>query len=513
MINDLKQSLKDHFGFSDFREGQESIIKDVMSGKDVLGILPTGTGKSLCYQLPAILLGGTTIVVSPLISLMIDQVKQLKASGYKSVTALNSFMEREERTRVVKNLNRYSLIYISPEMLQNDWLQNKLRQMSVKLFVIDEAHCISQWGHEFRTDYLKLHQTIEVLGQPTVLALSATATPDVQKDIMEKLKRPDMNRRIYPMDKQNISLAVEECHTPEDKINRIINVLKENHAPTMIYFSSRQWAERASIELKENLNHEVAFYHGGMDQTDRMLVQQQFMNNQLDVICCTSAFGMGVDKRNIRLIIHFHLPSQLESFIQEIGRAGRDGKASASLVLFTNRDHHLPQMLIQSELPEQQDLGRIFSYLQFKQGGALPEDETVMEDLQLSESQWNFIKYQLEESSVLVGQELRFIPDFLQEKMNRLLEERWLYKQGKLTEMLQWIHHTGCRRKKLYQPFQEMIREPYVPCCDACDFKVNDLSFNEEKPNQIDASTWKERLQLIFQQEDSYEPKDSSRID
>ncbi|REJ08956.1 RecQ family ATP-dependent DNA helicase [Halobacillus trueperi] len=499
MRHDLGSLLKENFGFDEFREGQKEVITDVLEGEDVLGILPTGTGKSLCYQLPAKILGGTTLVVSPLISLMVDQVKQLKASGYKAVTAVNSFMDQPERNAVLRNLHKYSLVYISPEMLQNDWLQNRLNRMHVNLFVIDEAHCISQWGHEFRTDYLKLHKTIENLGHPTVMALSATATPDVQRDIMEKLRLPHMKKRIYPMDKQNISFAVEECTSPEEKTDRIVQVLKQNHAPTMIYFSSRQWAEKVSFELRDRLKQRVAFYHGGMEQTDRMLVQQQFMNNQLDVICCTSAFGMGVDKKDIRIVIHFHLPPQLESFIQEVGRAGRDGGAAFSLLLFTRQDHYLPQRLIQSELPGKNDLQQVFSFLTKKQGEKVPEDDVMIERFELSESQWNFIKFQLEEEGSLQdGKLIGVTPELIQE-IHRFLEERWMYKHNKLNEMLKWIHASECRREALYKPFQDMIRKPTVPCCDVCDFSIGDLSFQEERQT-YDTFSWEDRLKLIFKQ-------------
>ncbi|WP_156896450.1 RecQ family ATP-dependent DNA helicase [Halobacillus kuroshimensis] len=499
MSTQLASALKKYFGFDQFREGQEDVIRDVMDGNDVLGILPTGTGKSLCYQLPARLLQGTTIVVSPLISLMVDQVKQLKASGYKSVTALNSFMDIKEKKQVIQNLDRYDLVYVSPEMLQNERLQEDFRRMTVPLFVIDEAHCISQWGHEFRTDYLKLHRIIDSIGSPPVLALSATATPEVQGDIMEKLNRPGMIRHIHPMDKQNISLSVEEVQSPEEKTDRIVNILSHIHAPTMIYFSSRQWAEKVSFVLREKLSHRTAFYHGGMEQTDRMLVQQQFMSGQLDVICCTSAFGMGVDKKDIRLVIHFHLPAQTESFIQEIGRAGRDGKPSASLVLFTKKDHYLPQMLIQSELPEREQLDLVLGYLKRQEGQELLEDASIMEQLQLSESQWNFIKYQAEERGVLNHGKVQPFPMDFESRLHALLRERWTYKQGKLTEMLTWIHHTGCRREALYQSFQDHIRPPYVPCCDACGFSVNHLTFQESQETPA-AESWKERLQMIFHQ-------------
>ncbi|CDQ19464.1 RecQ family ATP-dependent DNA helicase [Halobacillus karajensis] len=494
---DLYAALKKYFGFSSFREGQEEVIRDVLQGKDVLGILPTGTGKSLCYQLPSKVMGGTTLVISPLISLMVDQVKQLKSSGFQSVTALNSFMDKEEKQKVMNRLHAFSLVYISPEMLQNQRLQQRLQHMNIKLFVIDEAHCISQWGHEFRTDYLKLDQTIDLLKNPPVLALSATATPEVQQDIMNKLRRPHMKKRIYPMDKQNISLAVEEHLSPEEKTERIIEVLTKNQAPTMIYFSSRQWAEKVSFELRDRLKQRVAFYHGGMEQTDRMLVQQQFMNNQLDVICCTSAFGMGLDKKDIRIVIHFHLPPQLESFIQEIGRAGRDGEDAVSLLLFTRQDHHLPQRLIQSELPEKKDLNRIFSFLQKER--EVPEDEDIMERFQLSESQWNFVKFKLEEEGMIRGRWHQKVPSAIQQKIEQSLENRWVYKQNKLTEMMKWIYETDCRRTSLYKPFQEVIRKPHVPCCDACDFKLDELSFCEDY-KEYKKSSWEERLSLIFSQ-------------
>ncbi|RWZ60233.1 ATP-dependent DNA helicase RecQ [Halobacillus fulvus] len=497
----LVQQLYQTFGYEHFRQGQQEIIEDVLAGRDVLGVLPTGTGKSICYQLPAKILPGLTIVVSPLISLMVDQVKQLKASGYKAVAALNSFMDRKDRTRIMENIASYDLIYVSPEMLQNEWVTHYLSNLAVDLFVVDEAHCISQWGHEFRTDYLKLHEVIRELGNPVVLALSATATPEVQEDIVGKLKCETMVRHIHPMDKQNISLAVEHFASPEQKVDRMINLLKKNQAPTMIYFSSRQWAERVSNELQHALEQRVAFYHGGMEQTDRMLVQQQFMNDQLDIICCTSAFGMGVDKKNIRFVLHFHIPSQLESFIQEIGRAGRDGEPCVSLVLYSPKDHYLPQMLIQSELPDQDQFLSVLSGLERyrKTGKSLPEDPEVLDLFELSESQWNFIQYQLDQMDVLKGKQLIRSPlaEDVRGFLEKLLMERWTYKHHKLNEMIGWIHCNGCRRVALYEPFQKGVREPDVLCCDACGFKIDQVKFNETSIKRK-RDSWEKRLADLF---------------
>ncbi|UOQ42675.1 RecQ family ATP-dependent DNA helicase [Halobacillus salinarum] len=506
-VQNIEEYLWAHFGYKNFREGQRPIIEDVLNGNDVLGILPTGTGKSLCYQLPALIFQGATLVVSPLISLMSDQEKQLKAVGIKKVVAINSFLNPQERTEVLKRLHDYKLIYLSPEMLQNQRMLQALKKLPIDLFVIDEAHCISQWGHEFRTDYLKLDQIIHELADPPVLALSATATPEVQEDIFKQLKKPNMIKRVHSMDKINVSFAVEHMSSAEEKIERIAEILSGRKAACMIYFSSRQWAERAASALQQKLSQRIAFYHGGMEQTDRLLIQQQFMNDQLDIVCCTSAFGMGLDKPDIRYVIHFHVPTQIESFIQEVGRAGRDGKPCASLVLFTHRDYYLPQMLIQSELPETNELHKIFRVLDTFRNKPLPHKEEIVQVMELSESQWNFIKYQLEKHGCYSdGKISGSIEEWerMQTKVEQFLKERWHYKQGKLKEMINWVHHKGCKRKKLYEPFQDHIRPPYVPCCDSCGFNIADLQVeNWEESSSVDS--WQSRLRKMFQQEDHYE--------
>ncbi|MFC7060486.1 RecQ family ATP-dependent DNA helicase [Halobacillus seohaensis] len=499
----LLNSLKKYFGFTEFREGQEEIIEDVMKGRGVLGVLPTGVGKSLCFQLPSMLLPGTTIVISPLISLMVDQVKQLKAKGFKSVVALNSFMEPNEKREVLHSLHKYRLIYLSPEMLQNQWVERALKKLSVDLFVIDEAHCISQWGHEFRTDYLKMYQMIEKLNKPTILALSATATPDVQTDIKFQLNCPHMVDHIYAMDKPNMSFAVETYDHQDDKLNRIKSIVFSKRLPTMIYFSSRQSSELVAEELNLALDQKVAFYHGGMDQTDRLLVQQQFMKDQLDIICCTSAFGMGVDKPNIRRVIHYHFPTQIESFIQEVGRAGRDSKPCASLVLHTPSDHLLPRLLLQKELPDESDVERLFYWL--KNNELLLSNEEMEEQLQISESQWNFLKYHLEETNMLMHSSIQTQSDVREIAKSRIisrLRERWNYKNEKFHEIVNWLHCEGCRRRKLYAPFQLGVKSPEVPCCDYCGFSIDDLDGEEEVVKSSDYhQSWDTRLKAIFLQE------------
>ena len=350
--------LKKYFKYESFQEGQQEIIDDILQGHDVLGVLRTGSGKSLCYQLPAIMLPGSTIVVSPLISLMIDQVRQVKSYHYKEVVALHSFQNREERMSVLNQLHRYKLIYISPELLQQEIVLNKLKRMKISLFVIDEAHCISQWGYDFRPDYLRLKTIIETIGQPTILALTATATPEVQEDIMEKLAQKTMKQHIYPMDRRNISLLVHHLKREESKLDLLTYLISTYNQPIIIYFSSRKVAEQTASTLSERIgSRKVAYYHGGMNNEDRLKIQQQFMNDQLTVICCTSAFGMGINKNNIRIVIHYHLPIQLESYIQEIGRAGRDGENSISILLYEDGDEQIPLHIIENELPTK-EIGR-----------------------------------------------------------------------------------------------------------------------------------------------------------
>ncbi|MFD1018526.1 RecQ family ATP-dependent DNA helicase [Thalassobacillus hwangdonensis] len=507
----LYRLLREQFGHSSFREGQEEIITDVLQKNDVLGILPTGTGKSICYQLPASILPGTTVIISPLVSLMIDQVKQLKASGFKKAVALNSFLGREMRMKVLRNLEKYKLVYLSPEMLQHSFIVDKLSSMDIPLVVIDEAHCISQWGHEFRTDYLKIRRILPHLDDPTVLALSATATPEVQADIRSQLGRSNMIGHIYPMDKRNITFSVEQCRHPEEKINRIVEVLRENHVPSMIYFSSRNWTEKVAFALEEQLEgRKIAYYHGGMDQTDRLLIQQQFMNGELDVICCTSAFGMGINKKDIRMVIHFHLPSQLESYIQEIGRAGRDGHPCLSLLLFTESDYHIPKGLIESELPEKRVLKPLMNrlYVVHEENIPLPSDESMQLELELSESQWRFLKFQLEKVEILQGNKLHYNHQEWQEfisTMSALIDHRMQRKYNRLHELLEWVHHDGCRREKLYSTFQKGFREPTVTCCDYCGFAITrEKLFPELETHRSerDHVPWEERLRKVFHQEE-----------
>ena len=482
---DLYANLKKYFNHDNFKPGQKEIISDVLDGKDVLGILPTGSGKSICYQLPALMKEGTTIVVTPLISLMIDQVRELKAKQIRNVIALNSFMTWQERNDVYKHLSTYKIVYISPELLQHEHLQTTLKNIQVSLFVIDEAHCLSQWGHEFRTDYLRIKNTLKLLQEPPVLALTATATKEVQDDILNIIDRRKVKKHIYSIDRPNITFFIQSVESRVNKLQKLIDILKTYQLPTLIYFSSRVEAESTAEKVRKHLPHlATTFYHGGMDSMDRIAIQQQFMNDQLDIICCTSAFGMGINKNNIRLIIHFHFPPQLEAFIQEVGRAGRDGKTSVSVLLYSEQDTYLPQNMIEQELPTENQLRHVMQYLSsMPRNQLIPKfNDEMSHKLQVNEIQWRFIHYQLEKNDILNNNQIVNFPKHWEDlfyTINTHRQKRQQLKRTKLMGMITWMNETDCLRKHLYKHFQRGYQTPTMFCCSNCG-----LSWDKWQPEQ-----------------------------
>lgn len=347
----IYQALHQHFGYQEFRDGQLETIEAVLAGHDTMAILPTGGGKSLLYQLPAYLRPGIVLVVSPLISLMQDQVDRLHRRGEKRVLLLSG-QDRRARERQLGQLNRVKFVFASPEILANPAVVAGLRRCRVAMLTIDEAHCISQWGPDFRPEYLLLRRLREDLGTPPVLLLTATATPRVQTDILAKLGLADGVTVIRrSVNRANIFLAVEELASPDEKAVRLLQLVESLSGAGIIYFASRRLATATADWLRSQSDLAVAAYHAGMPVADRFRVQQQFMNSDLQLICATSAFGMGVDKDDIRFIIHYHQPTNLTDYVQEIGRAGRDGQQSVAVVLTCPGDELLARRLATVDLP------------------------------------------------------------------------------------------------------------------------------------------------------------------
>ena len=356
----LASLLQKHFGHPGFRPGQQAVVEHVVSGQHALVVMPTGHGKSLCYQLPAMALSGTTIVVSPLIALMKDQVDALQAKNI-AATSINSSLSREERNHRIQAMidGHYKLVYVAPERF-NDHFMGALSRTKVGLLAIDEAHCISQWGHDFRPDYLRLGGVLKRLGELPLIALTATATPAVQDDILSQLDLPSARRFVTGFDRENLRLEVETPRTAKSKYSMLPGLL--NSLPGLVYCATRKHVEEVRQTLVQH-GIQAEAYHAGLDHDVRTRVQEEFIEGRIPVVVATNAFGMGVDKSNIRTIIHFDVPGTLEAYYQEVGRAGRDGKPARAILLSRPADRQLQEFFIQNAHPPAQDVQRTYAAL------------------------------------------------------------------------------------------------------------------------------------------------------
>ncbi|MES2199733.1 MAG: DNA helicase RecQ [Chlamydiota bacterium] len=334
MPDSLQEHLKALFGYNSFRDSQEQIIKTLLAGRDVLAILPTGAGKSLCYQLPAMLLPGITLVVSPLISLMQDQVVSLSKNGL-SAAFLNSSLPLEEVRNIMQNLSQHKILYIAPERFADKEFLAELQKTPVSLFAIDEAHCISQWGHAFRLDYRQLSLLKKLFPKVPIIALTATATAEVEKDILLQLAMKDPFVAKTSFDRPNLTLRV---YPKKDALTQVCDFLdKYEGKPGIIYSATRDSVDDMYDQLKKK-GLSVGKYHAGLSSAKRAEAQHDFVYGELSLIVATVAFGMGIHKPDIRFIIHLDMPQSIEQYYQEIGRAGRDGLASECLMLYSPKE-------------------------------------------------------------------------------------------------------------------------------------------------------------------------------
>src|SRR5688500_2252838 len=347
-MSDLRGHLQNLFGLDDFRPAQREVIEDVLRGKDVLCVMPTGAGKSLCYQLPAAVGGGLTIVVSPLISLMENQVQQLRDEGLNAVM-LTSSMSPAEQRQVLGELERgfEGLLYVAPERFYAGMFQNVMATLKPKLLAVDEAHCISQWGHDFRPEYSRLGDVRQRLGTPPTIALTATATEDIREEIIHLLGLREPTVVVTGFDRPNLRYESRSISKVRDKDDALIDLIRRETGSGIVYCATRKAVDAVTQFISESITDRPVFaYHAGMDPAARTANQERWMETPRAIAVATNAFGMGINKPDVRCVVHYNLPGTLEAYYQEAGRAGRDGMAARCVVLFSYQDRYTQEFFI-----------------------------------------------------------------------------------------------------------------------------------------------------------------------
>lgn len=359
----LTELLKIHFNYGSFRPGQEQAIDAILAGKDVLAVLPTGGGKSMIFQLPSLVLDGISIVVSPLIALMKDQVDSLLKVGIPA-TFINSSISLSETNNRLKDVadGKYRLVYVAPERFYNKFFLEQLKTVKVSLFAIDEAHCISQWGHDFRPSFLRLKEVIKNFGSPIVVALTATATPEVRDDIARQLALTNYESVISGFSRPNLQFAVVLTSNSK-KLEYILDVAKEQEGSFGIIYAGTRSKVDEIVEYLSDNNIAALAYHAGMDNNSREWVQERFMNGEVKIVVATNAFGLGINKKDIRFVIHNDLPGTVEAYYQEAGRAGRDGKDSICLLFYSSSDRYLQEFFIAGDNPSPELIRDVYRFL------------------------------------------------------------------------------------------------------------------------------------------------------
>ncbi len=480
-INDAKSVLKHNFGHSEFRGDQEAVLRSVFAGQSALVLMPTGMGKSLCYQLPALMLQGLTVVISPLIALMQDQVDKAQAHGLKA-TYLSSTLTRDERLDRYDRIGKgdFQLVYVTPERFRKPEFLDVIKKRQIALLAVDEAHCISQWGHDFRPDYSRLGEFREILGNPVTLALTATATAAVQKDILRELKIEGAPTYHSGIERPNLALRVHDVYGLDEKVRGIVGLRHVVPGPAIIYFSLIQTLYKVSSELARlNLRHTI--YHGQLPAPERKRNQRRFIEGESDLILATPAFGLGIDKRDVRLLVHGETPNSIEAFYQEVGRAGRDGNPSECHLFYDQEDVSIQMEFIKWANPEPDFVLKVYRLIEA--GGPGLQDDG-MDHLRSQMNFYNKRDFRVETSvnvlerwGSLKEDNSKFGYAAVQEPTPEQLDvkavqNRLKTQNQKLLDMVRLATlETGCRMQEIYQYFGHSSG----PCgkCDLCLAKVN----------------------------------------
>jgi ATP-dependent DNA helicase RecQ len=483
---DLRGALHQHFGFADFRPGQREACEAALADRDVMVVMPTGSGKSLCYQLPALLRDDLTVVVSPLVALMQDQVEALAARGLGDRVALVNAQQHgganaDALQRAVEG--ELKLLYVAPERFAAIGFLDRMRDADVGLFVVDEAHCVSQWGHDFRPDYFRLADAARRLGAAAIVASTATATPRVASDVVRRLALRDPLRVATGFDRPNISFAVARPGGHEKRAMLAEALRAEDALPAIVYAGTRAGAEEIAGDLTAALGEEAVAYHAGLDREHRAEVQRRFLADDARVICATNAFGMGVDKPNVRTVVHASVPSSLEAYYQEAGRAGRDGAPARALLLAENRDKALHVHFIKREEVDPGLPGWLADRLIAAADG---EDRYSLDAVELARD----LRGDGERLRALIGHLTRAgviapspsAPDRVAGRVTgrfdgraaalcrTSIEEGARARWRQYREIWAYVEESACRRAAILRHFGDPAQPEASPgCCDVCD--------------------------------------------
>jgi ATP-dependent DNA helicase RecQ len=497
-MTDLNQALRKHFGFEAFLEGQEEAIAEVVDkNRDVLLIMPTGSGKSLCYQLPALLLDGITLVISPLIALMKDQVDALVARGLKA-TFINSSLSQDEMSERFADIKagRYDLVYIAPERFRNQGFRKLLGTMQVSMIAVDEAHCISQWGHDFRPDYLRMQQVIADFPAARVMAMTATATPEVREDIEKNLGLGKHGREpasvfVFGFARPNLKIKVTRAGSHRIKLDHVLAAIKR-YQTGIIYCSTRKQVEKV-YQLLENTGLKVGMYHGGLADTEREAMQDAFMVKDIPIAVATNAFGMGIDRDDVRFIIHWDVPGSMEAYYQEIGRAGRDGEDAWCELLYNYADMRTQEFFMEGANPTCETVKELWKVIEGRcsdEAQTLPIAEwTLAIDSTKNEMAVQTAMYTLERAGLItrrnepgkrsssIALESGSTTSALTEQLERLEQKRGR-DRARLDRVLDYVDTRKCRHSTILEYFGEPGMATACEVCDNC-VRLSDQAVRE----------------------------------
>ena len=476
-MSSVQRSLQDTFGLEKLRPGQAEVIRCVLDGKDILALMPTGAGKSLCYQLPALQLKGVTVIVSPLIALMKDQVDKLRELGLDAVELNSTVTGRHEAAAMEQIEDEQSeFLFTTPERLAEPEFLDALKDATIDFVVIDEAHCISQWGHDFRPAYLAIRQALRDLGDPPLLALTATATEEVLDDIREQLGRPKMrifNAGIY---RPNLMFAVEHVSGDAEKHAAMTRLLKETEGTGIVYAATIRHVDELAAHLQA-AGLSVEAYHGKQPDNLRAAAQERFMAGELRAMIATNAFGLGIDKPDIRFVVHYDLPGSLEAYYQEAGRAGRDGELARCTLLYDRKDRRTQLFFLGGKYPDPEDILAVYRALETRarneRGATVTEIRKRAPDVALKKIR--VVLSLLKEAGL--AQEPRashFTAGRRKPKKGEIdtlsaaYRERGERDREKLERMEEYARRAACRWTILHEYFGEDMPEPLCGTCDNC---------------------------------------------